>query len=64
MPYAVIAITQGWKEKRTYTKVSSKPYSIEDARTLRDTIDDGTNKPLIVDECRVAEAIELNNKGL
>ena len=62
--YAVIAIATGWKEKRTYIKVSSKPYTIEQARTLRDTIDSGDNNPLIVDESRVDEAIELNNKSL
>lgn len=62
--YAVIAITQGWKEDRTYTKISSIPYSIEDARTLRDTIDDGTNKPLIVQEHKVEQAIKINNIGL
>ena len=64
MKYAVIAITQGWKEDRKYIQVSSEPYSIEDARTLRDTINDGTNEPLIVMEHQVEEALELNNKRI
>ena len=65
--YAVICIVtaeESNSDKDHYELASrSKRFTIEEARHYKDTIAK-SRKPLIVDESRIEEAIELNNRQL